>query len=64
MQLVRSQIEHEEPNNVGFFNFQCADMKLLELNYNFFRELGDTDKYGEMDLNADPVFLALAEKHL
>ena len=45
VELVKSEIEHREPIVVGFFILQYAQLRMLELYYNFFKKFCDTDKY-------------------
>ena len=43
--LVKSEIEHREPIIVGFFILQYAQLRMLELYYNFIKKFCDTEKY-------------------
>ena len=36
IELVKSEIEHRDPIIVGFFILQYAELRMLELFYNFF----------------------------
>ena len=64
VELVKSEIEHREPIIVGFFILQYAKVRLLELYYNFFIKFRDTDKYEELEMNTDSLYLALSEESL
>ena len=63
-ELVKSEIEHREPIIVGFFILQYAKLRMLELYYNFFKKLCDTDKYEELEMDTDSLYLALSEENL
>ena len=60
--LAKSETEHQEPTNVGFFVMQYANLRMLELFNSFSTKFGDFDKYEEMQLDTDPLYIALAEK--
>ena len=64
VELVKSEIEHREPIIVGFFILQNAKLRMLELYYNFFKKFCDTDKYEELEMDTDPLYLALSEENL
>ena len=60
----KSEIQHREPIIVGFFTLQYAKLRMLELYYNFFRKFCDTDKYEELEMDTDSLYLALSEELL
>ena len=64
VELVKSEIEHREPINVVFFILQYAKLRILELYYNFFKKFCDTDKYEELEMDTDSLYLALSEENL
>ena len=64
VELVKSEIEHREPIIVGFFILQYAKLRMLELYYNFFKKFCDTDKYEELEIDTDSLYLALSEENL
>ena len=64
VELVKSEIEHREPNIVGIFILQYAKLRMLELYYNLFTKFCDTDKYEELEMNTDSFYLALSEESL
>ena len=64
VELVKSEIEHREPIIVGFFILQNAKLRMLELYYNFFRKFCDNDKYEELEMDTDSLYLALSEENL
>ena len=64
VELAKAQIEHIEPINVGFFILQYAKLRTLELYYNFFTKFCDVNKFEELEMVTDPLYLALAEKKL
>ena len=55
IELLKSTIEHTEPIIVGFFILQYAELRMLELYYNFFGKFCDVNKFEELKL--DPVLL-------
>ena len=64
VELVKSEIEHRQPIIVGFFILQNAKLRMLELYYNFFKKFSDTDKYEELEMDTDSLYLALSEENL
>ena len=64
VELSRAQIEHKELVIVGFFILQYAKLRILELYYNFFTRFCDVNKFEELEMNTDSLYLALAEKEL
>ena len=63
IELAKAQIEHKEPIIVGFF-IQYAKLRMLELYYNFFTRFCDVNKFEELEMDTDSLYLALAEKEL
>ena len=61
---VKPEIEHRERINVGFFILQYARQRVLELYCNFFKKFCDTDKYEELEMDTDSLYLALSEENL
>ena len=64
MELVDSTLEDCEPIKVGCFIKQYANWRMLELYYNFFDKLCDVNKFEELEMNKDSLYLALAEEDL
>ena len=64
VELVKPEIEHREPIIVGFFILQYAKLRMLELYYNFFEKFCDTDKYEELEMDTDSLYLVLSEENL
>ena len=64
VELAKAQIGHREPIIVGFFILQYAKFRMLELYYNFFARFCDVTKFEELEMDADSLYLALAEKEL
>ena len=64
VELFKSEIEHREPIIVGFFILQYAKQRKLELYYNFFKNFCDTDKYEELEVDTDSLYLASSEENL
>ena len=62
--FIKSEIENGEPIIVGFFISQYAKLRLLELYYNFFKKFCDTDKYEEVEMDTNSLYLTLSEKNL
>ena len=63
VELAKAQIEHDEPIIVGFFIHQHAKLRVKELYYNFFTKFCDVNKFEELELDTDSLYLALAEKN-
>ena len=64
VELVKSEIDHREPNIVGFFISQYAKLRMLELYCNFFKKFCDTDMYEELEMDTDSIYSALSEENL
>ena len=64
VELAKHEIEHKEPIIVGFFILQYAKMRMLELYYNFFIRFCDVNKFEELEMDTDSLYLAVAEKEL
>ena len=64
VELAKAQIEHKEPIIVGFFILQYAELRMLELYYNFFTRFCDVNKFEELEMDTDSLYLALADKEL
>ena len=64
VELVKSDIEHREPIVVGFFILRYAKLRMLELYHNFSKKFCDTDKYEELEMDTDSLYLALSEENL
>ena len=62
--LAKAEIEHREPIIVGFFILQYAKLRMLELCYNFFDRFCDVNKFEELEMDTDSLYLALSEKEL
>ena len=61
---AKAEIEHREPIIVGFVIFQYAKLRMLELYYNFFERFCNVNKFEELEMDTDSLFLALCEKEL
>ena len=64
VELAKAQIEHKKPIIVGFFIFQYAKLRKLELYYSFSTRFCDVNKFEELEMDTEPLYLALAEKEL
>ena len=61
---VKSEIEHRGPIIVGCFILQYAKLRMLELYYIFFKKFCDTDKYEELEMDTDSLYLSLSDENL
>ena len=64
VELAKAEIEHNEPIIVGSFILQYAKLRMLELYYNFFTRFCEVNKFEELEMDTDSLYLALAEKEL
>ena len=64
VELVKAQIEHQEKIIVGFCILYYAKLRMLELYYNFFTRFCVLNKFKELEMDTDSLYLALAEKQL
>ena len=62
VELAKAEIEHRKPIIVGFFILQYAKLRMLELCYNFFERFCDVNKFEELEMYTDSLYLALSEK--
>ena len=64
VELTKAEIEHRETIIVGFFILQYAELRMLELYYNFFESFCDVNKFEELEMDTDSLYVALSEKDL
>ena len=64
VELVKPEIEDRKRINVGFFILQHAKQRILELYYSFCKKFCDTDKYEELEMDSDSLYLALSAETL
>ena len=64
VELAKAEIVHREPIIVGFFILQHAKLRMLELYYNVFDRFWDVNKFEELEMDTDSLYLALSEKEL
>ena len=64
VELAKAQIEHKEPIIVGFFILQYTKLRMLELYHNFITRFCDVNKFEELEMDTDSLYIALAEKEL
>ena len=64
VELAKVQIEHKEAIIVSFFILQYAKLRILELYDNLFTRFCDVNKFEELEMDTDSLYLALAEKEL
>ena len=62
VEMAKAEIEHRETIVVGFFELQYAKLRMLELYYKFFERFCDINKFEELDMDTDCLYLALSEK--
>ena len=62
--LLKSTIEHRELIIVGFFILQYAKLRILELFYNLFDQFCDVNKFEELEMDTESLYLAPAEENL
>ena len=63
-ELVKLEIDHTKPGIVGFFIQQSAKQRKLELHYKFSKKFCDADKYEELEMDTDSLYLALSEENV
>ena len=62
-ELAKAEIARVEPILVCFFILQNAKLRNFELHYNFFfTKLCDVNKFKELEMETDSLYLAFAEK--
>ena len=64
VELAKAEIEHREPIIVGCFILQYAKPRMLELYNNFFERFCDVNKFEELEMDNDSLYLALSEREL
>ena len=64
VELAKAETEHKEPLIVRFIILQYAKRRMLELYYNFFTRFCDVNKFEELEIDTDSLYIALAEKKL
>ena len=64
VELLKSTIEHREPIIIGFFILQYAELRMLDLYYNFFDKFCDASKIEELKMDTDSLYLVLADEDL
>ena len=64
VELAKAEIEHKEPIIIWFFILQYAKLRMLELYYIFFDRFCDVNKFEELEMDTDSLYLALSEKEL
>ena len=64
VEMVKPEIAHRELIIVEFFILQYAKQRMPELYYNFLKKFCDTDKYEELEMDTDSLYLALSKEKL
>ena len=62
VELVKAQIEHKEPIIIRFFILQYAKLWMLELYYILFARFCDVNKFEELEMDTNSLYLDLAQK--
>ena len=62
--LAKAEIERKEPIIVGFLILQYSKLRVLELYYIFFTRFCDVNKFDELEMDTDSLYIALAEKEM
>ena len=57
VELAKAEIEQKEPIIVGFFNLQYAKLRMLELYYNFFTGFCVVNKFEDLEMDTDSLYL-------
>ena len=64
VELVKAYIENKEAVIAGFSFRQFAKVRILEVYYVFFTNFYDVNKFEELEMDKDSLYLAVAEKEL
>ena len=64
VELAKAQIEHKKPIIVDPGILQYAKLQMLELYYNSFTRFFDVNKFQDLEMDTDSLYLVLAEKEL
>ena len=64
LEFVKAEVDHRELTLVGFFILNYADLRILEIYYNFFERFCDVNKFEVLEMDTDSLYLALSEKEL
>ena len=64
VELAKAEVEHKDPDVVGFFILQYANLRMLDFYYNFFDKFCDISKFEELEMDTDSLYFALAEQKL
>ena len=64
VELVKSTVEHREPIIVGFVILQYAKLRMLELYFSFFDKFCDVQKFEELEMDTNSLYLALTHENL
>ena len=63
-ELAKAQMEHTYSIFVGFFIFHCSKLRILELSFKSFTNISQVNKIGELEMDTDLLYLAIAETEL
>ena len=63
VELAKVEIEHREPIIVDFFILHYAKLRTLQLYYNFFTRFCDVNKFEELEMDTDSLYLVAPRKN-
>ena len=63
-EMAKAEIEHTEPIIVEFLMLHDAKLRMLELYYNFFERFCDVNKFEDLEMDTDSLYMALSGKEL
>ena len=64
VEWAKAEIEHTVPTIVGFSTPQNLNLRMFELYYNFFQRFCDDNKFDDIEMDTDSLFLAPSQKQL
>ena len=64
VKTAKAEIGQREPIIFGFFIFQYAEIRILELSFNSFERFCDVTKFEKLEMDRDSLCLALSDKEL
>ena len=56
VELFKSEIEHKEPINEGFFILQYPKLRMLELYCNFFDNYCEATRFEKLEMDTDLLY--------
>ena len=61
VEMVKPEYEHRKPMTVDFLFYIMLNRDCLQIYYLFFKKFCDTDKYEELEMETECLYLALSE---